>query len=106
MQSVVQYLASCYLATALSSATLYFLYVITLMMSLVLHEVCNALCLATTLKNGGNVLIPCSPSGVIYDLFECLSSHLDNCGLSLVPMYFISPVADSSLAYSNIYAEW
>jgi integrator complex subunit 9 len=61
---------------------------------------------ANTLKNGGNVLVPCSPSGIIYDLFECLSTHLDNCGLGSIPMYFVSPVADSSLAYSNIYAEW
>jgi len=61
---------------------------------------------AVTLKNGGNVLVPCCPSGVVYDLFECLSVHLDTCGLNLVPMYFISPVADNSLAYSNIYAEW
>lgn len=50
--------------------------------------------------------MPCCPSGVIYDLFECLCNHLDTCGLSQVPMYFISPVADNSLAYSNIYAEW
>jgi integrator complex subunit 9 len=61
---------------------------------------------ATTLKSGGNVLVPCYPSGITYDLFECLSSHLDNVGLGGVPLYFISPVADSSLAYSNIYAEW
>ena len=59
-----------------------------------------------TLKSGGNVLVPCYPSGVTYDLFECLSGHLETCGLGAVPMYFISPVADSSLAYSNIYAEW
>lgn len=61
---------------------------------------------AMTLKSGGNVLVPCSPSGVIYDLIEFFSSHLETCGLSYVPMYFISPVANSSLAYSNIYAEW
>jgi len=59
-----------------------------------------------TLKNGGNVLVPCYPSGVTYDLFECLSGHLESCGLLSVPMYFISPVAKSSLAYSNIYSEW
>lgn len=59
-----------------------------------------------TLRNGGSVLIPCYPSGVVYDLFECLSSSLDSHGLSQVPMFFISPVADSSLAYSNILAEW
>lgn len=59
-----------------------------------------------TLRNGGSVLIPCYPSGVVYDLFECLSLSLDSHGLSQVPMFFISPVADSSLAYSNILAEW
>lgn len=59
-----------------------------------------------TLRNGGSVLIPCYPSGVVYDLFECLSSSLDNQGFSQIPMFFISPVADSSLAYSNILAEW
>lgn len=59
-----------------------------------------------TLRNGGSVLVPCYPSGVVYDLFECLSSSLDSHGLSQIPMFFISPVADSSLAYSNILAEW
>lgn len=59
---------------------------------------------SVTLRNGGSVLIPCYPSGVVYDLFECLSSSLDSHGLSQVPMFFISPVADSSLAYSNILA--
>ena len=52
------------------------------------------------------MLVPCYPSGVTYDLFECLSDHLDMSGLGSVPLYFISPVADSSLAYSNIYSEW
>lgn len=61
---------------------------------------------SVTLRNGGSVLIPCYPSGVVYDLFECLSSSLDSHGLSQVPMFFISPVAESSLAYSNILAEW
>jgi len=61
---------------------------------------------AVTIKNGGNVLVPCNPSGVTYDLFECLSGHLDSCGLSTVPLYFISPVSDSTLAYSNIFGEW
>lgn len=61
---------------------------------------------AVTLKNGGNVLVPCYPSGITYDLFECLSGHLDTCGLSTIPLYFLSPVSDSVLAYSNIFAEW
>lgn len=61
---------------------------------------------ALTLKNGGNVLVPCYSSGVVYDLLECLSGHLESMGLGGVPLYFVSPVADKSLAYSNIYAEW
>ncbi|XP_074644115.1 integrator complex subunit 9-like [Tubulanus polymorphus] len=59
-----------------------------------------------TLRTGGNVLVPCFPTGVTFDLFECLSVHMDTCGLSNIPMYFISSQADSSLAYSNIFAEW
>lgn len=59
-----------------------------------------------TIRNNGTVLIPCYPSGVIYDLFEILSLKLDETGLSNIPMFFISPVAENSLAYSNILAEW
>lgn len=50
--------------------------------------------------------MPVYSSGVIYDLLECLIPHLDNSGFGAVPVYFISPVADQSLAYSNILAEW
>ena len=39
-------------------------------------------------------------------MFECLSTHLDKSGFSQVPLFFISPVAETSLAYSNILAEW
>ena len=31
---------------------------------------------------------------------------MDINGLTSIPMFFVSPVADSSLAYSNIMAEW
>ncbi|CAI9739197.1 Hypothetical predicted protein [Octopus vulgaris] len=61
---------------------------------------------ALTVKNGGNVLVPCYPSGITYDLFECLSGHLDSCAMGQVPMYFLSPVSDSTLAYANIFSEW
>ncbi|KAI5631709.1 beta-Casp domain-containing protein [Phthorimaea operculella] len=47
-----------------------------------------------------------SPRGVLYDLLECLSAHLDGAGLAHVPLYVVSEVADASLAYSNILAEW
>ncbi|KAG1663664.1 Integrator complex subunit 9 [Nymphon striatum] len=69
-----------------------------------LAEFCIA-CVAVV-RNGGNVLVPCYPSGVTYDLFECLTSHFDSSGISHIPVFFISPVADHSLAYSNILAEW
>ena len=51
-------------------------------------------------------MIPCYSSGIIYDLMECLVQQLDQNGLSNIPIFFISPVADQSLAYSNILAEW
>ncbi|NXK92543.1 INT9 protein, partial [Formicarius rufipectus] len=62
--------------------------------------------LAMTVRNGGNVLVPCYPSGVIYDLLECLYQYIDSAGLSNIPFYFISPVANSSLEFSQIFAEW
>lgn len=44
------------------------------------------LCLsvAATVRNGGNVLIPSFSSGIIYDLIECLISHLSNAGLGKI----------------------
>ncbi|XP_066923310.1 integrator complex subunit 9 homolog [Clytia hemisphaerica] len=69
-----------------------------------LRDFCNNL--ATTLKSGGNVLVPCIPSGVIYDLFEYVCNFMDGSGLSFIPVYFVSPVAHSSLAHANIYGEW
>uniref|UniRef100_A0A1B6MCP8 Beta-Casp domain-containing protein n=1 Tax=Graphocephala atropunctata TaxID=36148 RepID=A0A1B6MCP8_9HEMI len=69
-----------------------------------LGELCMTV--ASTIRNNGSVLIPCYVSGTVYDLFECLSTHLDNVNLTNVPMFFISPVADTSIAYSNILAEW
>ncbi|KAK2497135.1 hypothetical protein MC885_012001 [Smutsia gigantea] len=62
--------------------------------------------MALTIRNGGNVLVPCYPSGVIYDLLECLYQYIDSAGLSSIPFYFISPVANSSLEFSQIFAEW
>ncbi|XP_078413563.1 integrator complex subunit 9 isoform X1 [Cetorhinus maximus] len=69
-----------------------------------LGEFCSNL--AVTVRSGGNVLVPCYPSGVIYDLLECLYQYIDSAGLSTIPFYFISPVANSSLEFSQIFAEW
>ncbi|KAL1919294.1 uncharacterized protein VTP21DRAFT_1987 [Calcarisporiella thermophila] len=62
--------------------------------------------IAKTLKRGGNVLIPCSPTDIFYDLIEVLNDHLNNVGLGKIPIYLISPIANHSLHYSNICGEW
>uniref|UniRef100_A0A2P2I300 Integrator complex subunit 9 n=1 Tax=Hirondellea gigas TaxID=1518452 RepID=A0A2P2I300_9CRUS len=69
-----------------------------------MNEFCGAAVHA--LRNNGNVLVPCYPTGLIYDMMECLVSQLDSVNSSMVPIYFLSPVADQSLAYSNIFSEW
>uniref|UniRef100_A0A8C2X1D4 Integrator complex subunit 9 n=1 Tax=Cyclopterus lumpus TaxID=8103 RepID=A0A8C2X1D4_CYCLU len=69
-----------------------------------LGEFCSNL--AMTIRAGGNVLVPCYPSGVIYDLLECLYQFIESANLGTTPFYFISPVANSSLEFSQIFAEW
>ncbi|KAJ8356645.1 hypothetical protein SKAU_G00194390 [Synaphobranchus kaupii] len=69
-----------------------------------LGEFCSNL--AMTIRAGGNVLVPCYSSGVIYDLLECLHQFIDSANLGTTPFYFISPVANSSLEFSQIFAEW
>ena len=59
---------------------------------------------AMTIRAGGNVLVPCYFSGLIYDLFECLYQFIENANLGSTPFYFISPVANSSLEFSQIFA--
>uniref|UniRef100_A0A674NXQ1 Integrator complex subunit 9 n=1 Tax=Takifugu rubripes TaxID=31033 RepID=A0A674NXQ1_TAKRU len=59
-----------------------------------------------TIRAGGNVLVPCYSSGVIYDLLECLYQFIESASLGTTPFYFISPVANSSLEFSQIFAEW
>jgi len=89
--------ADCMILTGLTQAP-------TQMPDPMIGDFCRLVC--DTLKSNGNVLIPCFPSGIIYDLFECLAGQMEMNGLSTLPLYFFSPVADSSLAYSNIMAEW
>lgn len=94
-------------STKLYNYCVYLLYIVILIIFqhfLILNFIYSYL--ALTIRNNGSILIPCYPSGVVYDLFECLTQNLDNAGLVNVPMFFISPVADSSLAYANILAEW
>ncbi|VDK79733.1 unnamed protein product [Litomosoides sigmodontis] len=71
-------------------------------------SVCHAFAvIADTLKRNGSVLMPICPTGILYDLLEVISMQLDQHDVPVdVPVYFISPVAESTLAYSNIYAEW
>lgn len=61
---------------------------------------------AMTIRAGGNVLVPCYSSGVIYDLLECLYQFIESANLGTTPFYFISPIANSSLEFSQIFAEW
>ena len=72
--------------------------------SQVLMELCGKL--VQTLKQGGSVLLPSYSSGIVYDLLECVYTTLDHRALGHVPIYFISPVANASLAYANICGEW
>ena len=69
-----------------------------------MKEFCKAV--VATIKGGGNVLVPTLPSGKIYDLIEYLMHYLAESQLSTTPVYFISSIANQSLAYSNIFAEW
>lgn len=51
-------------------------------------------------------MIPSSPAEAVFELFEAIVSYLSGVGLYNVPVYFINPVADTLLAYTNIIAEW
>lgn len=69
-----------------------------------IQDFCKA-CLVT-IKNQGNVLVPVLPTGKIYDLIECLYRYLADANMNNVKVFFMSTVADQSLAYSNIFCEW
>ena len=62
--------------------------------------------LGVTVASGGNVLIPCLATALVFDLFEVLNAYLSSMNMINVPIYFISPAAESLLAYSDIIAEW
>eukprot|EP00741_Cyanophora_paradoxa_P014634 tig00020816_g14114.t1 len=62
--------------------------------------------LGTTIREGGSLLVPCHPSGLILDLIETFHNYLKQIGLWDVPLYVVSPAADLALAYANISSEW
>ncbi|KAK3847959.1 MAG: beta-lactamase-like protein [Linnemannia gamsii] len=69
------------------------------------NQVCQTI--AATIARKGNVLVPCTISGFLFDLLEDVHLHLGRMGLLTQVQYsFVSPVADTALQYSNILAEW
>ncbi|CAJ0585948.1 unnamed protein product, partial [Mesorhabditis spiculigera] len=61
----------------------------------------------STLRNGGNVLFPILPTGLIFDLIAVISEQMTKQGISLdVPIYFISPVGKRTLAFANVNSEY
>ncbi|KAF9193410.1 Integrator complex subunit 9 [Haplosporangium sp. Z 11] len=69
------------------------------------NEVCANI--ALTISRKGNVLIPCTISGSLFDLLEDVQIHMNKMGLHHQGRYcFVSPVSDAALQYSNILAEW
>jgi len=63
-------------------------------------------CIIKTAKQGGNTLVPCLPSGIIFDLLEHLLNVIDIIENRDFTIYFVSPSAKGSLAFSQIYSEW
>ncbi|KAJ7539910.1 hypothetical protein O6H91_11G114700 [Diphasiastrum complanatum] len=55
---------------------------------------------------GGCVLIPISPSGLIFELIEEIALELRSATVGHIPMFYVSSAAEELLAYSNIIPEW
>lgn len=70
----------------------------------------NATELTTKIENiindHGSVLIPCSSTGLIFDMFEFLTKFFEQINLLNIHMYFISPVSNANLSISNAMSEW
>ena len=58
------------------------------------------------LNDHGSVLIPCSSTGLIYDMFEFLTKYFEQINLLHIHMYFISPVSNANLSIANAMSEW
>eukprot|EP00039_Didymoeca_costata_P018447 m.333485 g.333485 ORF g.333485 m.333485 type:complete len:646 (-) comp17154_c0_seq1:2212-4149(-) len=59
-----------------------------------------------TLRNKGNVLIPCYCTGIVHDLVEIIVEHLRQAKVRDTPVFFLSPSSRHSLEYSNICSNW
>ncbi|EGT57288.1 hypothetical protein CAEBREN_20924 [Caenorhabditis brenneri] len=64
--------------------------------------------ISEVLKSHGSVLLPMCPVGPIFELIEAVSDLITSTnGISLdTPIYFISPMAKSAIAFASISAEW
>ncbi|KAL0485764.1 hypothetical protein AKO1_003250 [Acrasis kona] len=69
-----------------------------------LNELCSHV--GMVVGGGGDALIPCLSSGLVYDLIDFIRNYLNTINLQSTNLYFVSPVANHSLAYSNISSEW
>ncbi|MCO5555046.1 hypothetical protein L7F22_008586 [Adiantum nelumboides] len=70
----------------------------------VLPHSCKAILEAVV--SGGSVLVLISQIGAFLEALEVISQTLDSSGLSDVPLFFVSPVAEEILVYSNTIPEW
>ncbi|KAI5078652.1 hypothetical protein GOP47_0006323 [Adiantum capillus-veneris] len=69
-----------------------------------LPQVCEAI--SEAVISGGSVLVLISGIGAFLEALEAIAQTFDNSGLSDVPLFFISPVAEELLVYSNTIPEW
>ncbi|EFC41975.1 hypothetical protein NAEGRDRAFT_80530 [Naegleria gruberi] len=69
-----------------------------------LNDICRII--GKTIESGGDVLIPCHTTGLIYDLIDFLSTFFNSVHLGNTLIYLVSPVADHAIQYANISAEW
>lgn len=69
-----------------------------------LNDFCRII--GKTIESGGDVLIPCHTTGLVYDLIDFLSTYFNSVHLGNTLIYLVSPVADHSIQYANISAEW
>lgn len=69
-----------------------------------MNEICNII--GITLTNGGNILLPVSPSGSIFELFDIVTTYLNSMGMNTVPIFMVNVVAEPLMAYANIVSEW